>query len=293
MAEPVNPWSLLDGVDTLYTVSSGMGFEAALAGKRVVTFGSPFYSGWGFTDDRRLKLQRATRHPAAPALRRLLPALHALSRRLFAPGDRLRAGRRAARLAARPLPRADATAVCYNIKRWKRASVDRMLDGPAGPPLHNASVAPAVELAQGRAAATSWPGHRATTPSWKPRAARPACRSCGSRTASYAPPGSARPSSRPSRWSSTRPESTTIRAPKATWRRCCRRRSFPPSLVERGRRLRETLVSAGTTKYNVDPAAAPRGRERRPAGHPRSRPGRGRRLDRAGLAAAEAQRRAA
>ena len=36
----------------------GLGFEAALAGKRVVTFGSPFYAGWGFTEDRELKVAR-------------------------------------------------------------------------------------------------------------------------------------------------------------------------------------------------------------------------------------------
>jgi hypothetical protein len=36
-------------VDKVYTVSSGMGFEAVLAGRHVICFGSPFYAGWGFT----------------------------------------------------------------------------------------------------------------------------------------------------------------------------------------------------------------------------------------------------
>jgi capsular polysaccharide export protein len=58
VAEQVNPWSLLDAVDTVYTVSSGLGLEAALAGKKVVCFASPFYAGWGFTDDRRLEVSR-------------------------------------------------------------------------------------------------------------------------------------------------------------------------------------------------------------------------------------------
>ena len=36
-----------------------MGFEALLVGKPVVTFGVPWFSGWGVTDDR---------HPNAKAL---------------------------------------------------------------------------------------------------------------------------------------------------------------------------------------------------------------------------------
>jgi capsular polysaccharide export protein len=37
--------------DTVYTISSLGGFEALLRGKRVVTFGAPFYAGWGLTTD--------------------------------------------------------------------------------------------------------------------------------------------------------------------------------------------------------------------------------------------------
>lgn len=55
----LNPISLLSQVGRIYSVSSQMGFEALLCGKPVVTFGLPWYSGWGVTDDR---------HPDAPAL---------------------------------------------------------------------------------------------------------------------------------------------------------------------------------------------------------------------------------
>ena len=37
--------------DRLVTVSSLSGFEALLRGKQVTTFGSPFYAGWGLTED--------------------------------------------------------------------------------------------------------------------------------------------------------------------------------------------------------------------------------------------------
>ncbi len=51
-ADPfVSPWKLLEGAIAVYTVSSQMGFEAVLAGHRPHVFGTPFYAGWGLTDD--------------------------------------------------------------------------------------------------------------------------------------------------------------------------------------------------------------------------------------------------
>ncbi|VAV98850.1 Capsule polysaccharide export protein [hydrothermal vent metagenome] len=58
--DPVSPWSLLEGAIAVYTVSSQLGFEAIYAGHKPITFGQPFYAGWGLTEDR---------HPA-PLLRR-------------------------------------------------------------------------------------------------------------------------------------------------------------------------------------------------------------------------------
>lgn len=52
LRQDVNPRSLLDRVDRVYTVTSQLGLEAVIAGKPVVVFGTPFYSGWGLTDDR-------------------------------------------------------------------------------------------------------------------------------------------------------------------------------------------------------------------------------------------------
>ncbi len=53
------PFSLLDRVDEVFTVSSQMGFEALLAGKKVRCFGAPFYSGWGLTRDEQIVERRA------------------------------------------------------------------------------------------------------------------------------------------------------------------------------------------------------------------------------------------
>jgi capsular polysaccharide export protein len=50
---PISPWRLFEHARAVYTVSSQLGFEAILAGHKPVTFGTPFYAGWGLTDDRR------------------------------------------------------------------------------------------------------------------------------------------------------------------------------------------------------------------------------------------------
>lgn len=48
----------IDHADVIYTVSSQVGFEALLRGKKVVVFGLPFYAGWGLTDDRAILPRR-------------------------------------------------------------------------------------------------------------------------------------------------------------------------------------------------------------------------------------------
>lgn len=46
-----SPLSLLAQADEVYTVTSQMGFEALMLGKKVHCFGLPFYAGWGQTLD--------------------------------------------------------------------------------------------------------------------------------------------------------------------------------------------------------------------------------------------------
>lgn len=51
IGESVNPIELLEQFDEVWTVSSQLGFEALMLGKKVVCFGAPFYSGYGLTHD--------------------------------------------------------------------------------------------------------------------------------------------------------------------------------------------------------------------------------------------------
>ncbi|MCV2869160.1 capsular polysaccharide biosynthesis protein [Defluviimonas sp. WL0002] len=46
-----DPIQLIEAADEIWTMTSGLGFEALLRGKAVVTLGMPFYAGWGLTRD--------------------------------------------------------------------------------------------------------------------------------------------------------------------------------------------------------------------------------------------------
>ncbi len=51
IAESCHPAILIENANTIYTVTSQVGFEALIFGKKVRTFGMPFYAGWGLTAD--------------------------------------------------------------------------------------------------------------------------------------------------------------------------------------------------------------------------------------------------
>jgi capsular polysaccharide export protein len=53
-----DPAALLEQVDIVWTMTSLLGFEALIRGRRVVTLGAPFYAGWGLTDHRGPALPR-------------------------------------------------------------------------------------------------------------------------------------------------------------------------------------------------------------------------------------------
>src|SRR3546814_2089924 len=51
--------SCIDACAEVHTMTSLTGFDALLRGKHVVTYGQPFYAGWGLTEDK-LKTGLAT-----------------------------------------------------------------------------------------------------------------------------------------------------------------------------------------------------------------------------------------
>ena len=63
-----DPMAALAHVDEVWTMTSLLGFEALLRGKRVTCLGTPFYAGWGLTDDRAMPITRRTATPDLTAL---------------------------------------------------------------------------------------------------------------------------------------------------------------------------------------------------------------------------------
>lgn len=63
----VNPYCLFDLVDDVYVVTSGMGFEALMAGKRVHCYGVPFYANRGVTHDQ-ITVDHRTRQRSIPEI---------------------------------------------------------------------------------------------------------------------------------------------------------------------------------------------------------------------------------
>lgn len=51
LAANAHPPALLDAAAAVYVVTSQMGFEALIRGRPVRSFGMPFYAGWGLTED--------------------------------------------------------------------------------------------------------------------------------------------------------------------------------------------------------------------------------------------------
>lgn len=50
--------SIIEAADEVHVMTSLAGFEALLRGKRVTTYGTPFYAGWGLTDDMGAPVER-------------------------------------------------------------------------------------------------------------------------------------------------------------------------------------------------------------------------------------------
>lgn len=76
VGEEVNPYCLFEQADSVHVATSLLGMEALIAGKPVITYGAPFYAGWGLTDDRMLPQSVAARRDASPSLLQLFSAAY-------------------------------------------------------------------------------------------------------------------------------------------------------------------------------------------------------------------------
>lgn len=258
IADAVNPWSLIDIADRVYTVTSQLGFEALMAGKPVRCFGLPFYAGWGATQDE-MSCPRRTR-------RRTVEEIFAAAFFLYARYVDPFTGRRCefedtATLLADWKRRNDANRTptfCLGMSRWKRGTVARFLASTDTRPRFHGSARRAV-----RAAAKAG-GRVVVWASREPEGLEAACRQAGvpllrmedgflrsvGLGAAFFPAASLALDSSGMYYDPTRPSDLET---------LLRTADFPPALVARAVRLRHAIVERGVTKYNVGAAGPPPG----------------------------------
>ncbi|WP_244956779.1 capsular polysaccharide biosynthesis protein [Chromobacterium violaceum] len=135
LADDVCPQSLLSQVDVVYTATSHMGFEALVAGCRVVCFGMPWYAGWTLTDDRHPGMAELKPRRARPrSLEQLFHAAYLRYARYIQPETgqpgtffdaaewiRLNRGLQAQN---------QGTLWCVGMSLWKQAAVRPFLNAP-------------------------------------------------------------------------------------------------------------------------------------------------------------------
>ncbi len=128
LQDHVNPISLLQQVDKVYTITSQLGFEALMLHKPVVCFGGPFYSNWGLTDDR-VRIARRTRKRT---LAELFAAAYILYPRYLHP-DEERPGEIEDVIDHLALQREKyrqnvGDLYCFGFSRWKHGHIRRVLN---------------------------------------------------------------------------------------------------------------------------------------------------------------------
>ena len=132
ISEPVAPLSFLSEFDAVYAVTSQMGFEALMLAKPVTLYGTPFYAGWGLTQDRGTAVPR---RGVARDVVTVFAAAYLKNARYVNPvtGERFEledaidflSDARRANVAHR------GTIVCAGIRRWKKPHFRAFLSGTA------------------------------------------------------------------------------------------------------------------------------------------------------------------
>lgn len=131
LTEPIHPIDLIDQVDRVYVMTSLLGFEALLRGKRVVCFGCPFYAGWGLTDDR---APTPARRRARPSVAEVFAAAYLDYARYVDPDTGARCGIERVmedlQLRRELAERDRGRVAAVGFSAWKRTFVPRFVGGP-------------------------------------------------------------------------------------------------------------------------------------------------------------------
>lgn len=253
IAEAVNPWSVLDGVDKVYVVTSQLGFEALMAGIPVRCFGMPFYAGWGLTEDELICPRRTVKR----SLEEVFAAAYIAYPRYVDPfTNQLTSIERIIEILAAWKQRNELNsipAIGLGISRWKRQQVGRFLYSTSTTPKFVRSPHRALKAAKrikGRVivwAAKEPEGLQAEAdrlgvPLW--RMEDGFVRSVGL-GAEFTPAYSLVLDSRGMYFDPRQPSDLE---------HILQTTEFDPALLRRARALIDTIVSRGISKYNVGAA---------------------------------------
>jgi capsular polysaccharide export protein len=253
--EPVTGASVLAEAREIYTVSAHLGFEAAMANVPVTCFGSPFYAGWGFTDDRLVPPRRSRIRSALE----VFAAGYLTYSRYFDPYRGLPISfEDALEIAALSAERARENAVatlCVGFSAWKRPWLNGALGAAGHRPIVStrAEIAPQDVAGAGRVVA------------WATRAPAGIERACETANVPYLRmedgfirsiglgaslrTGASYVLDRSGMYyDATRPSDLET---------LLQNTEFDDALLARAARLREAIVSSGVSKYNVGAASMP------------------------------------
>ena len=130
-ADGGHPAALLEAAEAVYVVTSQLGFEALMWGRPVYCFGMPFYAGWGLTHDLLPPLTRRCNHK--PTLEQLVHAALIAYPRYIEPNRRQPCAPetliRVIGLQRRRQREIPARIEAFGFKPWKRPILRRFLRG--------------------------------------------------------------------------------------------------------------------------------------------------------------------
>ena len=241
LAEDVHPVRLIEHAQAVYVVTSQMGFEGLLWGKPVRTFGMPFYAGWGLTRD---ELPAPSRRGPATLAQLVHAALVDYPRYLDPEtGQRCEPERLIAWMALQRQVRERFPHLVQAVgfSRWKKPIVQRFLQGSD------------VQFAR-RATAGSHAGALAV---WGRREVTEGLPEGGVLRVEdgfLRSVGLGADLVRPVSWVMDQTGIYYDATAPSDLERLLQTAEFPAELIARAQQLRERIVAAGLTKYNVGAA---------------------------------------
>lgn len=254
ITQDIHPALLFAQAREVHTATSLLGMEALIAGVPVVCHGAPFYAGWGLTDDHGLPEHVAARRQARPGLAQLFDAAYRRYARYIDPrtgaaSDLATTIDQLAALSAQDAGR-PAHVHGWGFSRWKRPHVAPFLTGPGGQVTHHRSMKKALAAAAAEGTALAFWASKETPALVAEAAAQGVAllrvedgflRSAGLGSDLIAahslvvdPLGIYYDATRPSQLEQWLEEG-----------------DFPAPLLARAATLRDTILAAGISKYNL------------------------------------------